>query len=154
MATQSEIAKRLGVSQGRISQMVKAGMPTDSVDAATAWRSANVDANRIEAQQRVAPGGADPRIAVARLARQQAQARIAELQADELAGVLGRKEIFLRALRGCAAEIVQQIELIPDRWSQLLVGKTQIEARAILRSEVRELRTAIHVALKRRDPGD
>lgn len=38
---QSELAKLWGVTKGRVSQMVKAGMPLDSAAVADAWRAAN-----------------------------------------------------------------------------------------------------------------
>lgn len=40
--TQAMIAAALHVSPGRVSQLVKAGMPTWSLDAATAWKSQRV----------------------------------------------------------------------------------------------------------------
>lgn len=38
MASQIEIAVALGLTKGRVSQLVKEGMPTDSIEAARAWR--------------------------------------------------------------------------------------------------------------------
>lgn len=40
--SQNSIAAGLGLSAARVSRMVKAGMPTDSVSAARAWRDENV----------------------------------------------------------------------------------------------------------------
>jgi transcriptional regulator with XRE-family HTH domain len=40
--SQSQIAKALGISQPAVAQLSKKGMPTDSVEAAQAWRSANI----------------------------------------------------------------------------------------------------------------
>lgn len=40
MAQQVEIATALGLTRGRVSQLVKQGMPTESVEAARAWRDA------------------------------------------------------------------------------------------------------------------
>lgn len=39
MTTQQEIATALGITKGRCSQLVKIGMPTDSVESARAWRA-------------------------------------------------------------------------------------------------------------------
>lgn len=39
MATQTEIATQLGLTKGRVSQLVKEGMPTDTVESARAWRA-------------------------------------------------------------------------------------------------------------------
>ena len=41
--TQAAIAAALGLTQQRISQLAKQGMPTTSVDAADKWRAANLD---------------------------------------------------------------------------------------------------------------
>ena len=40
--TQKELADKLGVTAGRISQYKKAGMPVDSIEAAEAWLAHNV----------------------------------------------------------------------------------------------------------------
>lgn len=41
----SDIAEALGVSRPRVTQLVAEGMPTDSIEAATAWRAARKRAN-------------------------------------------------------------------------------------------------------------
>lgn len=40
--SQTHLAKELGISQPAVAQAVKKGMPTDSVEAAKAWRAANL----------------------------------------------------------------------------------------------------------------
>ncbi len=40
MATQNEIASALGLTKGRVSQLVKEGMPSDNIEEARAWREA------------------------------------------------------------------------------------------------------------------
>jgi transcriptional regulator with XRE-family HTH domain len=47
--SQSQIAKALGISQPAVAQLAKKGMPTDSVEAAQAWRSANIGVKRAKA---------------------------------------------------------------------------------------------------------
>jgi hypothetical protein len=47
MATQNEIAAALGLTKGRVSQLVKEGMPSDSIEEARAWR----DARKVEMQR-------------------------------------------------------------------------------------------------------
>jgi hypothetical protein len=47
MASQIEIAVALGLTKGRVSQLVKEGMPTDSIEAARAWR----DRRKLDNQQ-------------------------------------------------------------------------------------------------------
>ena len=48
MAQQVEIATALGLTRGRVSQLVKQGMPTESVEAARAWREARRESNERE----------------------------------------------------------------------------------------------------------
>ena len=48
MPSQNEIAAALGLTKGRVSQLVKEGMPTDSIEEARAWR----DARKVEMQGR------------------------------------------------------------------------------------------------------
>ncbi len=45
MIQQSEIATALGLTRGRVSQLVKMGMPTESVEAARAWRAERQSSN-------------------------------------------------------------------------------------------------------------
>jgi hypothetical protein len=47
MATQNEIAAALGLTKGRVSQLVKEGMPSDDIEEARAWR----DARKLEMQR-------------------------------------------------------------------------------------------------------
>ena len=51
MPSQSDIAIALGLTRQRISILVKDGMPTDSIEAAQAWRSARVSVQRARAPQ-------------------------------------------------------------------------------------------------------
>ena len=48
MATQNEIAAALGLTKGRVSQLVKEGMPSDDIEEARAWR----DARKLEMQSK------------------------------------------------------------------------------------------------------
>jgi len=40
--TQADLARALGISGAMVSKLAKRGMPTDSAEAATAWRTANL----------------------------------------------------------------------------------------------------------------
>lgn len=51
MVKKRDIAKALGVSPAAVSKYVRAGMPTNSIVAAQAWRDANLDPTRRIAQQ-------------------------------------------------------------------------------------------------------
>ena len=41
--TQAGIARELGLTRARVCQMVKMGMPVSTIEAARAWRAANLD---------------------------------------------------------------------------------------------------------------
>ena len=61
--SQSQLAKALGISQPAVAQLAKKGMPTDSVEAAQQWRSANIGVKRSKPKavpQSVAPVGLIP----------------------------------------------------------------------------------------------
>jgi phage terminase Nu1 subunit (DNA packaging protein) len=82
------IAKELGVTKGRISQMKAAGMPVNSVAAARAWKEANVRV-RVDFDK----GATDPTplaydIAEARARREHHEANIAAMKEAQLAGSL------------------------------------------------------------------
>ncbi len=48
---QTDLASKLGLSKGTVSQQVKRGMPTTTVEAAQAWRKANIDPARKKGQR-------------------------------------------------------------------------------------------------------
>lgn len=55
--TQKELAAALNLTQQRVGQMVREGMPTDSVEAARTWRKRNVDPTRTKEWQQQARDG-------------------------------------------------------------------------------------------------
>lgn len=57
--TQARLAQALGISQPRVASLHAAGMPTTSVAAAQAWRSANLDQSLVAAR-RLARGSPAP----------------------------------------------------------------------------------------------
>lgn len=50
-SNQTHLAAMLGLSKGTVSQQVKRGMPTDSLEAAQTWRAANIDPARKKGQR-------------------------------------------------------------------------------------------------------
>jgi hypothetical protein len=93
-------AERIGVTPARVSQMITAGLPVEpngriAVRRGLDWYEANVDSNR-----RRAPlaEGADHRLhpISSRAQRDAADARIAELKAEKLAGNLINRRAALR----------------------------------------------------------
>jgi phage terminase Nu1 subunit (DNA packaging protein) len=81
------IAKELGVTKGRISQMKAAGMPVSSVAAARAWKEANVRV-RVDFDRPADPASLPYDIAEARARREHHEANIAAMKEAQLAGSL------------------------------------------------------------------
>lgn len=89
-------AELLGVSAGRVSQMIAAGLPVEpngriAVAAGKAWVEANVDPNRRRVRVNALPDAP-------RRAREAAEARIATLKAEKLADKLIDRAATLRAI--------------------------------------------------------
>lgn len=90
--TQAEFGRHMGLTRGRVAQLVKQGLPRNAagrvpVDSAKAWIAANV-------RLRVKPAGAeagDGRIA-ARAERERHEAELARLKVEERAGRLVSRE--------------------------------------------------------------
>ena len=99
-------AERLGLTPGRISQMITAGLPVQpdgriNIERGEDWYRANVDPNR-----RRAPGereqAANLQDENPRYVREQAEAQIAQLKAEKLAGNLLDRKAMLIAIEGRA----------------------------------------------------
>ena len=93
-------ADLLGVTQGRVSQLIKAGLPVEPngrihVAKGRAWVRDNVDANRRRASL---DDDDSPRAPTSRSARDAAEAEIATLKAARLAGNLIDRKATLRAI--------------------------------------------------------
>jgi hypothetical protein len=94
-------AELIGVSPGRVSQMIAAGLPLQpngrvDVAAGRAWVQDNVDPNRRRAALDGPVPGNTP--ISPRGAREVAEAEIARLKADKLAGALIDRKAALRAV--------------------------------------------------------
>lgn len=101
-------AEHVGVTQGRISQLIAQGLPVEpsgriDVTRGVAWLRANIDSNRRRADL---PGEAATPFPTAPLspqgAKTLAEARIAELKAERLAGSLLNRRAALRVVEGRA----------------------------------------------------
>lgn len=98
-------AELISVSPGRVSQMIEAGLPVESNGrisraAGLAWVEANIDPNRRRA---TVPGTAPTAPAgSARAQRDAAEAMIARLKAEKLAGNLVDRRSALQAVEGRA----------------------------------------------------
>lgn len=100
--SKSGFAATIGVSPGRVSQMLKDGMPVElngrvNVDAAKAWVAANIDPNRRRLQLE-----ADGPVRSSRAKKETAEAEIAHLKAARLGGDLIDRAATLQAIEGRA----------------------------------------------------
>lgn len=100
-------AEHVGVSPGRVSQLIKAGLPIEPngripVEEGVRWYAANVDSNRSRATglSDGRPGAAVP--LTARAERDAAEAIIARLKAEKLAGNLVNRAHALRFIESRA----------------------------------------------------
>ena len=91
--SQTELAKALGLSKSRITAMKKDGMPTDSIEAALAWRKAwqNIARRKPTPRAHASEGRAEkPGVEMshneARTRREIAEASMAEIKLGEMQG--------------------------------------------------------------------
>jgi len=117
------IARALGVSGGRVSQLKGQGMPTGSVDAAKAWYADHVDQKYSPKQPaQTAPGDTD--IFESRAKRERHEADIAEMRSLEMAGRLVDADRVRRRFADAGAAIRLSLERLPDKLAPRLVAET------------------------------
>lgn len=161
-----ELAAALGLTPAVISRNRKAGMPVTSIEAAMAWRSANVrarvscsgrsatavlparpvpDAARPTARPAVAEyplhqTADEPSYEISRSRREAAEAALAQLKLAELAGELVRADDWAAALAKRAAAFREGLLQIPARLSAQFAAETnQATIHALLDAEIRQV---------------
>jgi hypothetical protein len=142
--SQQDLAAALGVHPSVVTKDKARGMPVDSVEAAQAWRKANVRPriNPSTPSARAAPrpssgpppsGSADAPAAddakgddfwVSRARREQAEAELAELKLAEQRGELVRVSAVRSAYAKRAAALRESILQIPARLAAVLAAET------------------------------
>jgi hypothetical protein len=100
-------AEHVGVSPGRVSQLIKAGLPMEPngripIDEGVRWYAANVDSNRSRAAGIPDGRGAAAAPLTPRAERDAAEAVIARLKAERLAGNLVSRPHALRFIESRA----------------------------------------------------
>lgn len=100
--SKSGFAKKIGVVPGRVTQMIGQGLPVEpngqiNVEAGIAWYRRNINSNR-----RNSFGDLDNGTRSAKADRDQAEARIAQLKAEKLAGNLIDRRRTLATIEGRA----------------------------------------------------
>lgn len=106
-ASKKAFAEMVGVSPGRISQLIKSGLPVEPngrihIARGTDWMRENIDPNRRRAALGYDEQPTPVSAVTPRAARDVAEARIAELKADRLAGMLISRRATLRAVEARA----------------------------------------------------
>lgn len=129
------LAKELGVTKGRISQMKAAGMPVSSVQAAKDWKAANVRARFDVATEAVAAVTYD--IAEARAKREHHEANIAAMREAQLAGSLVERDRVESVLTAIAAQVRANFERLPDKLADLVAAEADPHrCHALLTAEI------------------
>lgn len=145
---QKEIAKVLGVSDGRITQLKAMGMPVSSIDLAAAWYRENVD-QRLSpkiAPSTVPPAATDTMAEViseaydihrARAKREHHEANLAALKERQMLGELVEAARVKRAVASWAAMARAAFEKIPDKVAERVAAESDAQqCHALLCSEI------------------
>lgn len=145
---QSDIAKILGVTEARVTQLKAKGMPTNSVDAAAAWYRANIDQKLSPklAPSIVPPAAKDSMGAVisdaydiqqSRAKREFHEANLAELRERQELGELVNAAQVRQAVTAWAAMARSAFEKIPDKLSERLAAESDaISCHALITAEI------------------
>jgi phage terminase Nu1 subunit (DNA packaging protein) len=136
--TQSQIATVLGVSQGRVAQLKKSGMPVDSTTNAMAWYVARTKARHgmpppsqpkrpppeppADGEQIDAP----EEYHKARARREAAEADIAERKAAELTGELVRRSVFVVAAERKANTVRESLLQMPAQMAPVVAAESDV----------------------------
>ncbi|MEN9887944.1 MAG: hypothetical protein RL758_2522 [Pseudomonadota bacterium] len=161
--TQAALAKALGLTEGRVSQLKNQGMPTDSVEAAQAWRETqqNVAARKrlthtidradvpayqeqAQAESQAFPAlGAgdfgDEDFQMARTRREIAEANLAEMREAELEGKLIRVDAIRAAWAKRISGTRDALMQLPHRLAPILAAETDMErVSRVLDDELRQ----------------
>lgn len=146
------LAKHLGITPGRVSQLKSQGMPVDSYDSATAWYRLNIDQ---KLSPKLTPGIALPPVSrasavkvaeiiegaydlqAARAKREHHEANLAELKERQAIGELVEAQRVMRAVTSWAAMARAAFEKMPDKVSERMAALTDAqECHALLTEEI------------------
>jgi hypothetical protein len=137
---QKQIAEHLGIKQPQVSKLIERGMPTASLEAATAWHKANVRP-RVKPQARQAQAAAkraapDP-YQVARTQREQIDVETARLALLERRKVLVHRDTVRAELARHLSTLREALLQLPVRLQSVL-AQEQDEAKVhdLLQDEV------------------
>lgn len=155
--SQAALARELGISPGRVTQLAQRGMPLFSVDAARAWRAQNVapmatgkdNAGALPQSDRMHDFGVDDDGEQApagylksRARREAAEASMAEMRERELAGELIRVTAIESVLAAALAQFREALLQIPNRIGPQLAAES--DAGAVINTLEQEISNALH----------
>lgn len=155
--SQAALARELGISPGRVTQLAQRGMPLFSVDAARAWRAQNVAPMATGKDNAGAPPSADRMSEIgpdddgdqapagylqSRARREAAEASMAEMRERELAGELIRITAIENVLSVALAQFREALLLIPSRIGPQLAAES--DAAAVINTLEQEISNALH----------
>lgn len=146
------LAKHLGITPGRVSQLKTQGMPVDSYEKATAWYTANIDQ---KLSPKLAPGVALPPVSrtaaakvaeiidgaydlqAARAKREHHEANLAELKERQALGDLVEASRVIRSVTTWAAMARAAFEKIPDKVAERVAAESDAQqCHALLTAEI------------------
>lgn len=146
------LAKHLGITPGRVSQLKTQGMPVDSYEKATAWYTANIDQ---KLSPKLAPGVALPPVSrtaaakvaeiidgaydlqAARAKREHHEANLAELKERQALGDLVEASRVIRSVTTWAAVARAAFEKIPDKVAERVAAESDAQqCHALLTAEI------------------
>lgn len=134
--TQAALARALGLSPAVVSRLRRRGMPVDSVEAAQAWRAANVRPRMAPVAEGAGLDVAD--YASAKAAREHAEAQLAELRLERECAALVRATDAAAAWAAFRARAEHELHDLVARVLPLLVeaGPDAAALDAALREQI------------------
>lgn len=146
------LAKHLGITPGRVSQLKSQGMPIDSYDSATSWYLTKIDP---KLSPKLTPGIAMPNVSRAtaakvteiiegaynlqaeRAKREHHEANLAELKERQALGELVEAKRVTRAVTTWSAMARAAFEKVPDKVSERMAATSDPqECHALLTAEI------------------
>lgn len=137
--SQAALARALGIDPAVVTRMKRKGMPVDSVEAAQAWRKANLN---IAAGKRKAEPGRKPdarleRFNVARTEREELEVEAARLALLERRRVLVHRDTVRAELARRLATLREALLQMPVRLQSVLAQETdEAKVHDLLQDEV------------------
>ncbi|MBC9071833.1 hypothetical protein IAI53_07615 [Thauera sp. CAU 1555] len=140
--TLTELGNALGISKGQVSKLADRGMPTDSVEAARAWRAKNLHPSwseeaRAAGEGAAAGAGNSSAFWAAKTRKEAAQAELAEIELAREKRALCEIEKVHRALYAAHRVLRDQLLSVPNRLAAQVVGVTPQAAAELMRGEIR-----------------